>query len=333
MIQKEVARFSPEDDLKVWVLTDGKTGDLTQCLGVAEALPATVEERVVAPGAPFVWAMPYGPIDPREAETRPGSPIAPPYPDIVIASGRRTVPYLRRLRSLTQGKTLTVFLKDPRTGAKAADLIWVPRHDKLRGDNVLVTDTAPHRHSPAELAKAGAAPVESIDQLKRPRIAVLIGGNSRHHTFSDANQKELVAALGAIAEAGSHGLMITSSRRTPGSLVHSLETLTSGTGCLFWTPQTSPPLTQMLAKADQIIVTADSTNMIGEAAATGKPIHVFHPEGGHPKIDGFLGNLRRLDMIHPFPGPMITTTYEPLDSTQQIASAIRRALDGRKGGD
>ena len=78
-----------------WVLTDGKAGDEVQCLGVAEELGLTPEIRRVAPRAPFVWLMPWGPIDPREAPARPGSPIAPPFPDILIASGRRTVPYLR----------------------------------------------------------------------------------------------------------------------------------------------------------------------------------------------------------------------------------------------
>jgi len=333
MIQKEVASFSPDYGPNVWVLTDGKAGDRAQCLGVAVTLSDTIEERVVTPGAPFVWVMPFGPIDPREAETRAGSPIAPPYPDVVIASGRRTVPYLRRIGRLTGGKALTVFLKDPRTGAGTADLIWVPRHDKLRGPNVLVTDTAPHLHSPQALAEARTQAVPVIDALPAPRIATLVGGDSRHHRFTDASIKTFVAGLKAIAQAGKSGLMITSSRRTPAVLVEELEEFACQTDAVFWTPDTSPPLTVLLAKADAIVATADSTNMIGEAAATGKPIHVFHPEGGHPKIEGFLGNLRRLGMIHPFPGPMITTTYEPLDSTQQIAGAIRQALEDRKDRD
>jgi uncharacterized protein len=72
-----------------WVLTDGKAGDEAQCLGVAERLGLMAEPRHVKPRPPWVWLMPRGPIDPAEAPDRPGSPIAPPFPDICIASGRR----------------------------------------------------------------------------------------------------------------------------------------------------------------------------------------------------------------------------------------------------
>ena len=47
----------------------------------------------------------------------------------------------------------------------------------------------------------------------------------------------------------------------------------------------------MLALADAVVVTADSFNMVGEAAATGRPILVFEPTGGHPKLDAFLAGL------------------------------------------
>jgi hypothetical protein len=70
-----------------WVLTDGKVGDEVQCLGVADALGLSPELRRVRPRPPFDWAMPWGPIDPREAPFRTGSPIAPPFPDLLLASG------------------------------------------------------------------------------------------------------------------------------------------------------------------------------------------------------------------------------------------------------
>ena len=79
-------------DLTAWVLTDGKAGDEQPCIGVAEALGLSPEIRRVAPRPPFSWLMPWGPIDPREAATRAGSPIAPPVPDLVMATGRRAVP-------------------------------------------------------------------------------------------------------------------------------------------------------------------------------------------------------------------------------------------------
>ena len=117
---------------------------------------------------PFVWLMPRGPIDPRDGPERPNSPIRPPFPDIVIASGRRAVPYLRAVKKASNGLSFTVFLKDPRTGTGAADLIWVAEHDRLRGANVLVTTTSPHRLAPERLAQARANPPAAIAALPSP---------------------------------------------------------------------------------------------------------------------------------------------------------------------
>src|SRR5689334_10432457 len=72
------------------VITDGKAGDLVQCLGVAEQVIAlaggSIEERMVRPRFLFSLAMPWGPADPRDGEA-----VSEPYPDIAIASGRRAV--------------------------------------------------------------------------------------------------------------------------------------------------------------------------------------------------------------------------------------------------
>ncbi|MBG6208312.1 mitochondrial fission protein ELM1 [Labrenzia sp. EL_126] len=307
----------------IWIVTDGKAGDLAQCIGVASALGVPYEVRTIAPRPPFSWWLPYGPTDPREWETRPGSPIAPPYPDIVIGSGRRAAAYLRRIKRLSGGRTFTVFLKDPRTGPHAADLIWVPAHDRLRGRNVLVTPTSPHRFSSSTLASLRDESIPDIDRLPHPRVAVLIGGDSRHHTFSPDDQQHLLNSLKRTEEEERAHFMITVSRRTPPALSSGLAGLATSGKHLFWAGDAPNPLGHYLAKADAIIATADSTNMIGEAAATGKPVHVFHPGGGHGKITNFLESLERQGVIHPFPGPIKTTTYEPIDATPVIADRIR----------
>lgn len=306
----------------LWIVTDGKAGDLAQCAGVADALGTAAEVRTIAPRAPYAWWLPFGPIDPKERSDAPGSPLAPPFPDIAIASGRRAAAYLRHLKAASGGQTFTVFLKDPRTGPKAADLIWVPEHDPLRGPNVLVTPTSPHTFSAERLAALRAEPVPEIDDLGAPKIAVLVGGDSRHHTFTEADQDRFLGALRDMARDHGASFMITVSRRTPDALSTRIAEFARAGRHFFWDGGAQNPYGHMLAKADAIVATADSTNMIGEATVTGRPIHIFHPSGGHAKITQFLGTLERLGCVHPFPGPMKTTTYEPVDSTPVIADWI-----------
>lgn len=312
-------------DITAWVLTDGKAGDEAQCLGLVEALGATIDVRRVHPRPLVSWAMPWGPIDPAEAPSRPGSPLAPPFPDILVASGRRAVPYVRAVKRASGGRTFTVILKDPRTGAAAADLIWVPEHDRLRGPNVIATATAPHRLSAAALAGARATPDRRIAALGRPRIAVLLGGDSRHHRFTEADVSRLAGALRSLANDGA-ALAVTASRRTPPGLLAAVQGI-AGPGHFLWNGSGDNPYRSMLATADAIVATADSTNMIGEAAATGFPILVFSPSGGHPKIDAYLGALTRYGAVRPLTDRLEAFRYEPLDSTPRIAAAVAAALD------
>lgn len=306
-----------------WVISDGKPGDEVQCIGIAERLHLPFEVRRIAPRPPFTWLMPWGGIDPREAPHRPGSPLAGSLPDIAIASGRRTVAYLRKIKQLSQGRTFTVFLKDPRNGTGAADFIWVPAHDQLRGDNVLATVTSPHRMSPDALAQAAQAPPHNLGAHRGRKVALLVGGNSRHYTFAPADNAALTGHLDQLVASGAV-LLATPSRRTPPALQSAVQAIVERSGGFFWSGVGQNPLLAMLALADAIVVTADSVNMVGEAVATGKPVYVFAPTGGTDKINSFLSSLAASGATRTFQGEAADYKYTPIDSTPVIAAALAR---------
>src|SRR5215217_7874444 len=164
------------------ILTDGKAGDEQPLIGVAEAMGVKPDIRHVAPRAAYALLMPWGPIDPKDAPALEASPIAAPFPDICLATGRRAVAYLRALKRASPN-SFTVFFKDPRIKRHGADLLVVQTHDAPRGDNVLVTPTAPNRMSASRLTAALETAPEHLKRLSSPRSAVLIGGDSRHHRF------------------------------------------------------------------------------------------------------------------------------------------------------
>ncbi len=312
----------------LWVLTDGKIGDVAQCIGVADALGLPYEIRLVTPRKLFTYAMPWGPIDPKDAPHKPESPLAPPYPAVAIASGRRAVPYLRALKRFSKGQTFTVFLKDPKINSKFADFVWAPEHDGISGKNIVTTLTSPHRFSAQKLQDARANPSKVIARLPKPKAAVLIGGNSRHHTFTPDNINTLLVALKNLSQ--THSLMVTCSRRTPGELAMELRNLGGSQGHLFWNGEGENPILQYLANAEIIVVTTDSTNMVGEAAATGMPVYGFRPTGTHRKFDSFLSRMEDLGVLHPFPADILAPTYEPIDATPDIADAISKAIEQKQ---
>lgn len=329
--------------ISVWLVTDGKVGDLNQCRGVAEALGLSWEERIVTPRRLYAVLMPLGPIDPRERPRLPGSPIAPPFPDLVIASGRRSVAYLTRIKRESGGRTFTVYLKDPRLikaprlGSSAADLIWAPEHDRLRGSNVITTLTSPHRLSAEVLSQARQSRDGRLASLPRPRVAVLVGGDTRSARLGAgaidgflrrlrevATTPQPSAALGGLALPG---LMITPSRRTPPQLASGLAALASETGGFFWDGSGENPYTAMLADADHLIVTSDSVNMMGEALATGAPLHIFELGGGTRKARMFRSRLAALGVVRPLGTRLETWHYAPIDATPAIAAEIWRRFE------
>ncbi|GAA5067930.1 mitochondrial fission ELM1 family protein [Roseibacterium beibuensis] len=308
------------DAPRVWILGDGRIGHAVPMMGVAERAGWPYEMRQVAPRKPFELLAPFGPIDPAEAPDRAGSPLAPPYPDICMASGRRTIPYLRHLKRVSP-RTFTVLFRMPRTARTGADLIVVPEHDGFTAPNAITVPVLPHRFSPDRLAAARAAPSSALEGLPMPRVGVLIGGDSRHHSFTPDDIARLATGLSDLAESGA-GLMVTLSRRTPKPLADAITALGKAETVYVWDGTGENPLTAILALSDALVVTADSTNMVGEAAATGAPIHLFHPSGGHPKITRAYEILERAAEIRPFPGPLDGTTYPPIDTTADVLAEI-----------
>ncbi|HEY1735416.1 MAG TPA: mitochondrial fission ELM1 family protein [Methylovirgula sp.] len=314
-------------------MTDGKIGDEVQCLGIAEALGLKPERRHVAPRRRFAIAMPYGPIDPREAPDQPRSPLAPPFPDLAIAAGRRAMPYLRALKRASRGATFTVFIKDPYWRRSATDLIVVPEHDQLAGANIFATLTPGNRLTESVLAKARATPDPRIANLPRPRVALILGGDSQHHRFEKKDIDAVAAIALHLAQSG-YSPMVTPSRRTPPMLI---EAIVAALGRLpenlkrnvyLWSGDEPNPYVAILANADAIVVTGDSVNMVGEATATGAPVHVYEPSGGHRKISAYLDRLQSLGAVRRWRGEVEDWRYEPINATPLIAQEIARRYAG-----
>jgi uncharacterized protein len=161
-------------------------------------------------------------------------------------------------------------------------------------------------------------------------VGVMLGGDSRQHRFSGTDIASLVRGLRDIATTGAR-LVVTPSRRTPPALASAARELCAESRGWFWDGSGGNPYLAILAHADHLVVTADSVNMLGEAAATGTPIHLFTPTGGHAKISAFVQGLTDHGAVRPFASTLESWSYEPLDATARIAIAVAQAFGARKG--
>ncbi len=318
----------PLADKFVLVITDGKAGMEVQCAGVAQALGCeSVIERV---SPRWLWRVlaPWGLPDPADR-------LVPPWPDIAIATGRQSIPYLRALARAAGSTTFTVVIQNPRTGLDTADLICLPLHDGLSGENVIVTLTSPHTFPPAKLARLRKAPPQAIAALPRPRIAVVLGGDNAVYRFEKADETRLAQSLVSLVALGA-SFMITPSRRTSAAVIKAVLDATEGAKRLVLDGTGDVSYAQLLASADQHVVTADSVNMTGEACASGKPVYVFKSSGGSAKFTWFHEALRQYGATRPLPvsfNKLEKWSYEPLDAAATIAREIEQRWLHRHGSD
>ena len=308
-----------------WAITDGRAGMLNQARGLAEAIGLPVEVKTVHPRAPWtllpvtLWPSPFSALGPDS------SAFNRPWPKIAIGCGWRSIPYVLALKRLSGGKTFTVQLQDPRIDPKHFDLVVPPEHDNLKGANVEAIIGSPNAVTRAKLDEAAAHWQTKFDALKRPRIAVLIGGKSKSHRFGEDDAQSLAAKLKALDGQG-HGLMITTSRRTGEVQTQIIREALAGTRAFVWDGTGDNPYFGMLALADVILVTSDSTNMAVDAAATAKPVYVVDLPGGDSKFTQLHTRLEQLGIARKFTGEIAQWTYEPLNETARIAALIRSKI-------
>ncbi|MDX2309550.1 MAG: mitochondrial fission ELM1 family protein [Hyphomicrobium sp.] len=309
-----------------WIITDGKAGMLVQAQGVADALGLKSESKIVALEGLMKLTAPWGGVSRRLRFGEAGSPLAPPWPDVAIATGRASIPFIRAIKRAAGPAVFTVVLQDPKTGPGTADLIWVPQHDRRRGANVLTTLTAPHGFTARRLASLRAVMPPEIAALPGPRIAVVLGGKNGVYKFRDEDDDRLASALASLAALGA-SFMITPSRRTHDRLMRAAEAATRRAPRLIWDGTGANPYADFLAHADALVVTADSVNMTGECCATGRPVYVFTPSGGSPKFSRFHKALESIGATRALPATLDQLPdwrYTALDSTGIIAAEIER---------
>ena len=93
-----------------------------------------------------------------------------------------------------------------------------------------------------------------------------------------------------------------------------------------WDGTGDNPYFAFLALADAIVVTEDSVNMVTEAAGTGKPVYVQALPGRSARLARFHRLMQERGATRPFEGRLESWSYAPINDTEMVASAIRRAL-------
>lgn len=326
--------------LRCWVLSDGRAGHENQSLGLAEAMGVKPRLMRLTPRAPWLWLPPrlwLAPLQGVKPTPVPspaplpqadliGGALKPPWPDLVIACGRRMAAPAAAIRRASKGACLAVQIQDPQLPFGRFDLVIAPAHDRPVGAQALESVGALTRITPDRLAEAAEVFAPQFADLPRPLVGVLVGGASKVHRFPPQTAQRLGRELATLCREQGAGLVVTASRRTGTAAESALREALQGLPVWFWDGQPPNPYFGILALSDHLIVTSDSVTMISEACTSGKPVHIVALEGGSNKFDRFHARMQGEGVARPFSGRLEDWTPSPLDDTAKAAEAVWRLL-------
>ena len=251
-------------DPRIWVLLGPRTGDNNQALALAEALGRPFETRTLAYNslqALSVWLPPTAATLDRDSRRY----LQPPWPDLVIAIGRRSVPVARWIRKQNKGRTKLVRIGHPRIDPRLFDLVITTRQYPVPpGDNVLLLPLAMSRFStPPELT---LDEIEWFAGPPGPHRLLAIGGATKYWSLSAERVAQAVRSL----QKRQGTLIVATSRRTDPAVTTAVKAALSPSARLV--EGNFPRFPVLMSEADEIFVTGDSVSMLSEAILTGKPV-------------------------------------------------------------
>lgn len=316
---------------QIWVLADDRAGNVSQAVGVAQALDLPFEIKDIAYSSKAAWPNCLRGASLCGLTKDTAAAMTAPWPELVIAAGRRSFPVARYIKKKSGNKTRIVQLMDPGLwGRRDVDLLVQPVHDRhlLSGDKVVPLVGAAHKVTPDVLEKAHKDFASLLEPLKAPRVAVIVGGATKNRPFTPLMARDLAQKVQALIPDAS--FMITTSRRTgeesEAALFESFENPHVRFG---WGDKGENPYFGYLAWADVIVVTGDSVSMCTEACAQTKPCYIYAPEGMvGPKHARFHQALYKRGMARPLSGEGMTESWEhePLHPAADIAALIKSRL-------
>ncbi|MFO3705547.1 mitochondrial fission ELM1 family protein [Xanthomonas codiaei] len=309
-----------------WALSDGRAGNARQAEALARALhPDAFQPIHLQAKAPWRWAAPRRLPGAQQAFGAAFALQLQQPPALAIGCGRQAALATRLLRA---GGSRSVQILDPRLDPRHWDLLVVPEHDALRGENVLTLLGSLHPVDDAWLA-AGRAMFPALGGLPGPRLALLIGGPTAQVSWTPEALAALCARLSAQLRALGGSLLVTLSRRTPADAVAPLRAACAGLPHLLWCDQRDGPnpYAGLLGWADAIVATADSVNLLSEACATRVPVAAAFGDLANGRVGSYLHTLRDRRRLHDADEVLgAGADIPPVRETARIAEQVRARL-------
>lgn len=267
---------------RLWILASRHSGDNTQLNAIAAALGWPTEVKRLFYRAHEVLVRIAGLASLAAVDAARSSPVAPPWPDVILSAGRSTEAVARWIKRHGNRDVRTVFVGTPWADPRHFDLvITTPQYRLPEAPNILHLPFPAHSVTPERLAAEQAIWAPRLAHLPEPRMALLVGGPSGPYTFSTDAAARLGREASRMAAARGAALLVTTSARTPPAAAEALVRAITVPFHLFrYGDDGGNPFFAYLALSEEVIVTGDSVSMLSEACAAEKTVWLFDIEDG-----------------------------------------------------
>lgn len=319
--------LTPTTIKSCWILTDGSAGMINQCLGIAEALGVSAQQKIIKLKAPWKWFTPYLRVGAGHSLSSKSDPLDRPFPDLVISCGRQAILPALWIKLASSGCTKVVHIQDPKIKSSHFDALLVPYHDNVQGANVIQTLGAPHQVSLQKMSREKEKfPEFNREEPTQKVIGVLIGGPCGAYRMEPSSLSPLIKNIKKWAADG-HKVLISPSRRTPVSVIDSLRREV-GERAYVWNQQGQNPYFALLGASDAILVTCDSVCMITEACVSTAPVYLIPLPGGNKRSSHFHKELISRGRIQWWDEkiPLSFVTAESLNENNKAATQLKELL-------
>jgi mitochondrial fission protein ELM1 len=255
---------------RIWVLLGHRKGDNNQLLALAHGLGLPFETRSMRYNQ--LRRLPKQLLGRGLASVLPSARkwLRPPWPDLVLGIGHRSVPVGRYIRHASGGRTKLVQLGHPRLDPRHFDLvITTPQYGLRHAERVLRLPLAMASPHPEE--KATDEERSFLDALPRPHRLMVVGGPNRHWRVDEADAANAARTLMERCDQDGGTLIVVGSPRTEPRVRDAVSAAIAESRHRYVADK-MPRYLCLLEDADEIHVTADSVSMLSEAIFTGKPV-------------------------------------------------------------
>ncbi len=272
---------------RVWLLVGDRAGDNRQAEAIAGDLPWPVSRKYLRVREDAATRKPKVEATLHHLDLDHSDALEAPWPDLVITMGRRLGMAALWIRDRSQRRTKIVLVGKPSGRLDDFDLIVTSAENPLpRRPNVMSVDLPLLRCNEQLLPDARRQWEPQIRGMRRPLIALLVGGPTKPFIFGPEDAAEMIQRVAQLAVETGAGLFVTTSPRTPIEF-HDVLRNNLPPGATFhpFTPDAGKnPYLGLMALVDAFIVTGDSISMLVEVARLGKPLAIYPLRFGRPHV-------------------------------------------------